>query len=66
MLGDAGTVTTGGVVKAEIVAQTKGDKVIVFKKRRRHNYPSQTVIASSSTVLKHHRITPAKVKHHGT
>ena len=28
----------GLVVGAEIVAQAKGEKVTVFKKRRRHNY----------------------------
>ena len=30
--------TEGLTVSAEIVAQAKGEKVIVFKKRRRHNY----------------------------
>ncbi len=30
--------TDGLKVQAEIVAQAKGDKVTVFKKRRRHNY----------------------------
>ena len=30
--------TMGGAVKAEIVAQTKSDKIIIFKKKRRHNY----------------------------
>jgi large subunit ribosomal protein L21 len=30
--------TDGLTVAAEIVAQGRGDKVIVFKKRRRHNY----------------------------
>ncbi len=33
-IADAGTVT----VSAEIIAQAKSEKVIVFKKRRRHNY----------------------------
>ncbi len=28
----------GLAVSAEIIAQAKGEKVIVFKKRRRHNY----------------------------
>lgn len=28
----------GAKVKAEVIEQTKGDKVIVFKKKRRHNY----------------------------
>src|SRR5688500_7927909 len=30
--------TSGLIVAAEIIAQAKGDKVTVFKKRRRHNY----------------------------
>ena len=30
--------TKGLTVQAEIIAQAKGEKVIVFKKRRRHNY----------------------------
>ena len=30
--------TSGLTVAAEIIAQAKGDKVTVFKKRRRHNY----------------------------
>ena len=29
--------TSGLVVAAEIIAQAKGEKVTVFKKRRRHN-----------------------------
>ncbi len=28
----------GATVAAEILEQTRGDKVIIFKKRRRHNY----------------------------
>jgi large subunit ribosomal protein L21 len=28
----------GALVSAEVVEQTRGDKVIIFKKRRRHNY----------------------------
>jgi large subunit ribosomal protein L21 len=28
----------GAAVEAQILAQTKGDKVIIFKKKRRHNY----------------------------
>ncbi len=40
LAGDGGDLasTAGMVVSAEIVAQGRGDKVIVFKKRRRHNY----------------------------
>ena len=40
LAGDGGTMkdVKGLTVSAEIVAQGKGDKVTVFKKRRRHNY----------------------------
>ena len=40
LAGDGGTVkdVKGLTVSAEIVAQGKGEKVTVFKKRRRHNY----------------------------
>jgi large subunit ribosomal protein L21 len=40
LAGDGGDLksTSGLTVAAEIVAQAKGDKVTVFKKRRRHNY----------------------------
>ena len=34
-----GTPTVAGaVVEAQVVAQGKGDKVLIFKKKRRHNY----------------------------
>ena len=52
MFGDGGSITTGGVVMAEIVAQTKGDKVISFKKRRRHNYRRKNGHRQQLTVLK--------------
>ncbi|MDP3908143.1 50S ribosomal protein L21 [Novosphingobium sp.] len=40
LAGDGGEVkdAAGIVVSAEIIAQDKSEKVIVFKKRRRHNY----------------------------
>ncbi len=52
MSGDAGTINAGGSVTAEIVAQTKGDKVIIFKKRRRHNYRRKNGHRQQLTVLK--------------
>jgi large subunit ribosomal protein L21 len=52
MFGDAGTIKTGGKVTAEIVAQTKGDKVIIFKKKRRHNYRRKNGHRQQLTVLK--------------
>ena len=43
----------GGVsVAAEIIAQAKGDKVIVFKKRRRHNYRRRNGHRQQHTILK--------------
>ncbi|MEY3269113.1 MAG: hypothetical protein RL480_1873 [Pseudomonadota bacterium] len=52
MFGDAGTITKGGSVTATIVAQTKADKVIIFKKRRRHNYRRKNGHRQQLTVLK--------------
>jgi large subunit ribosomal protein L21 len=52
MFGDAGTITQGGSVTATIVAQTKADKVIIFKKRRRHNYRRKNGHRQQLTVLK--------------
>ena len=42
----------GQTVAAEIVAQTKGDKIIVFKKKRRHNYRRKNGHRQQLTVLK--------------
>jgi large subunit ribosomal protein L21 len=42
----------GLTVSAEIVAQTRGEKVIVFKKRRRHNYRRRNGHRQSLTLLK--------------
>ena len=42
----------GQVVSAEIVAQPKGDKVIVFKKKRRHGYRRRNGHRQLLTVLK--------------
>ena len=39
-------------VAAEIVAQAKGEKVIVFKKRRRHNYRRRNGHRQQHTILK--------------
>ena len=43
---------TGLTVAAEIVAQAKADKVIVFKKRRRHNYRRKNGHRQNHTILK--------------
>ena len=42
----------GLTVSAEIVAQAKGEKVIVFKKRRRHNYRRKNGHRQNHTILK--------------
>jgi len=42
----------GLVVSAEIIAQAKGEKVIIFKKRRRHNYRRKNGHRQQHTILK--------------
>ena len=44
--------TDGLTVAAEIVAQAKGEKVTVFKKRRRHNYRRKQGHRQLHTILK--------------
>ena len=44
--------TDGLTVSAEIIAQAKGDKVIVFKKRRRHNYRRKNGHRQRHTILR--------------
>ena len=52
MTGEGASISMGGTVQAEIVAQTKGDKVIIFKKKRRHNYRRKNGHRQQLTVLK--------------
>lgn len=54
MLSDAGEIkdAKGASVTAEIIAQTKSDKVIIFKKKRRHNYRRKNGHRQQLTVLK--------------
>src|SRR3954452_14732869 len=54
LAGDGGNLksTDGLTVAAEIVAQAKGDKVPVFKKRRRHNYRRKKGHRQQHTILK--------------
>jgi large subunit ribosomal protein L21 len=49
--GDA-TSTAGLTVAAEIVAQGKGEKIIIFKKKRRHNYRRKNGHRQMLTLLK--------------
>src|SRR6187399_495447 len=44
--------TDGLIVAAEIIAQAKGEKVTVFKKRRRHNYRRKAGHRQQHTILK--------------
>ena len=44
--------TDGLTVSAEIIAQAKADKVIVFKKRRRHNYRRKAGHRQQLTILR--------------
>ncbi|GEM_PF-4304282 len=46
------TPVDGLTVSAEIVAQAKAEKVIVFKKRRRHNYRRRNGHRQQHTILK--------------
>lgn len=58
MLSDSGAVEIGAPllkgakVTAEVVEQTRGDKIIVFKKKRRKNYRRKKGHRQDLTVLK--------------
>jgi large subunit ribosomal protein L21 len=54
LAGDGGDLksTAGLTVAAEIIAQAKGDKVTVFKKRRRHNYRRKQGHRQLHTILR--------------
>jgi len=54
--------TDGLTVSAEIVAQAKGEKVIIFKKRRRHNYRRKNGHRQQHTILKITAIGAAEAK----
>ncbi len=63
-IGEGGALkdVAGQVVSAEIVAQPKGDKVIVFKKKRRHGYRRRNGHRQLLTVLKITAIGKAAAK----
>ena len=58
MVGEGGNITVGSPViagasvTAKVVEQRKGDKVIIFKKNRRHNYRRKRGHRQFVTVLK--------------
>ncbi|MEO1045933.1 MAG: 50S ribosomal protein L21 [Pseudomonadota bacterium] len=62
LVGDGGAVkdAKGVAVSAEIIAQDRGEKVIVFKKRRRHNYRRKQGHRQYQTVLKITAVGAAK------
>jgi large subunit ribosomal protein L21 len=62
LAGDGGEVQSaaGLTVSAEIIAQARGEKVIVFKKRRRHNYRRKNGHRQSLTLLRITAIGAAK------
>ena len=54
LAGDGGEIQdiAGIVVSAEIIAQAKSEKVVVFKKRRRHNYRRKNGHRQQLTLLR--------------
>jgi len=50
--GEAKSKAKGASVTAEVVRQIRTDKVLVFKKRRRHNYRRKNGHRQALTVLK--------------
>jgi large subunit ribosomal protein L21 len=54
LAGDGGEIkdAKGLTVSAEIIAQERGEKIIVFKKRRRHNYRRKQGHRQSLTLLR--------------
>ncbi len=58
MLGDDGNVTvgaptvSGACVGAAVLQQAKGDKILIFKKKRRHNYRRKNGHRQELTILR--------------
>ncbi len=50
--GDSVKSGAGARVEAEVVAQNRGEKVVIFKKKRRHRYRRKNGHRQSQTVLK--------------
>ena len=65
MVGDGATVSTGtpllsgASVSATLVEQRRADKIIVFKKKRRHNYRRKNGHRQYQTVLRITEIRPS-------
>ncbi len=64
MAGDGGEIVSasGLTVSAEIIAQAKADKVIIFKKKRRHNYRRKNGHRQQHTILKILAVGAAEAK----
>jgi large subunit ribosomal protein L21 len=63
MIGDGAAARTkveGAQVTAEVVRQIKADKVLVFKKKRRHNYRRKRGHRQNLTVLRVTGIEPGQ------
>jgi large subunit ribosomal protein L21 len=56
----------GLTVSAEIIAQAKADKIIVFKKRRRHNYRRRNGHRQQHTILRITAIGDHQAEQHDT
>jgi large subunit ribosomal protein L21 len=54
--------TDGLTVSAEIIAQAKADKIIIFKKKRRHNYRRRNGHRQQHTILRILAIGDEKAK----
>ena len=58
MVGEGGSATSGtptvpgAAVSATVIEQKRGEKVIIFKKRRRHNYRRKNGHRQHQTVLR--------------
>jgi large subunit ribosomal protein L21 len=52
MAGEGADAKSGGAVTAEVVEQIRSDKVLIFKKKRRHNYRRKNGHRQSLTVLR--------------
>ena len=50
--GTGGELGGSVAVEAEVIAQARADKVVVFKKRRRHNYRRKAGHRQNHTILK--------------
>jgi large subunit ribosomal protein L21 len=68
MIGDgaeARTKVAGAQVTAEVVEQIKAEKVLIFKKKRRHNYRRKRGHRQKLTVLRVTGIEPGAMKETG-